>query len=155
MGIIPDEGDGLLTGDAAFIDELDKTLALASDDQDANERLWFFYTALGLGFTGPYFKPIPEHQDTLRAYMDKMFPRVRSFLDASDESKITPEAYRFTDKRNFVVPNQDRNLVIILAVLFLGATLLVGYFLFYGVHKSELEKQVRDVLETQINQETE
>jgi len=137
LGISIDDGDIELSGDEAFFEELDKTLKEQSADGEANERLAFFYTAIGLGFTGPYFKSIPEHENKLRDYMEKMYPRVQGYIDSSGSSKVTPECYQYTDKRDFVAPLRDRPMILMLAALFLVAALFFGYLWFYGNHKKE------------------
>lgn len=152
MGEYPDDGDVVLSGDEAFFDELDKALKEDSSNEEVNEQLAFFYTAIGLGFQGPYFKSIPEHEDTLRSYMDRLYPRVQKYVDSSVNSKVTPECYNYTDKRDFISPLQDRPLILMLAALFLSASLFFGYLWYYGNHKKELERQVEDVLNTSVVQ---
>jgi len=142
------DDDGILTGDDAFFDELDKTLSLDTSDKEANERLAFYYTAIGLGFTGRYFKDIPEHKEKLRDYMDRMFPRVRNYVELTEGGKLTPESYNYTDTRDFVAPARDRPIILWLAGLFLFASIMVGYLWFYGHYKQELEQQVKSVLDT-------
>jgi len=125
------DDDSILTGDDAFFDELDKTLSLDVADKEANERLAFYYTAIGLGFTGRYFKDIPEHKEKLRDYMDRMFPRVRNYVELAEGSKLTPESYNYTDTRDFVAPARDRPIILWLAGLFLSASIVVGYLWFF------------------------
>jgi len=59
--------DGNLSGDDAFFDEIDKELKNDPKDESANERLAFYYTALGLGFTGRYFKRNDDHRRELKS----------------------------------------------------------------------------------------
>ena len=134
-----DEDGGILTGDEAVFHELDKTLAIDSDDKLANERLTFFYNALATGFRGQYSKSSTENDGILRDYMSKVYPRVREFIDANPTGKVTPEAYNVTDRRDFVAPARDRPLMVICSILCLGMSLLLGYFWLYGKQKEKLE----------------
>lgn len=150
LGEYPDDDDeGSLAGDEAFFDKLEVALKADAQDDAANERLAFYYTALGIGFTGLYFKPIPEHQQKLRDYMSRLYPRVRKFIDASPSAKVTPEAYNFTDKRDFVAPARDRPLILLAALLCLLLTIFTGYFYLYGLQKKGLQNSVRDIQRTQ------
>ena len=153
MGEYQDDGDADLSGDDSFFDEVDKTLSGEVSDEETNERLAFFYTAIGLGFTGSYFKAIPEHQNKLRDYMDRLYPRVQKYVDTSANHRVTPESYKYTDKRDFIAPLQDRPLILMLAGMFLIASLFFGYMWFYGNHKTDLERQIDDVLHTSNQQE--
>ena len=151
MGELPDnEEEGNLAGDEVFIYRLDKTLAEPSDDELANERLAFYYIALGLGFTGVFFKNVPEHHQELRSRMEKMYPRVRKFVDASLASRITPECYQNIDKRDFIVPARDRPLILMAAFLCLLGTLFVGYIYLYGAQKASLEQMIKTVNDTRL-----
>ena len=151
MGELPDnEEEGNLAGDEVFIYRLDKTLEEPSDDELANERLAFYYIALGLGFTGIFFKNIPEHHQELRSRMEKMYPRVRKFVDASLASRITPECYQNIDKRDFIVPARDRPLILMASFLCLLGTLFVGYIYLYGAQKASLEQMIKTVNDTRL-----
>ncbi len=147
-----EDDDGSLAGDEAFYDKLEAALKADSQDEAANERLAFYYTAIGIGFTGLYFKPIPEHQNKLRDYMGRLYPRVRKFIDASPSSKVTPEAYTFTDKRDFVAPARDRPLIMLAAILCLLLTIFIGYFYIYGIQKKGLESAVLEIQRTESAQ---
>ncbi len=132
--------DGNLSGDDAFFDELDRELENDSRDESANERLAFYYVAIGLGFTGCWFKRTADHRQKLKDLMQRIYPRVSKYVDADASGRVTPEAYRFTDKRDFVAPSRDKPLVFFIAfMLFLG-TLLIGYIYWY----TEVTKEVRD-----------
>lgn len=133
---------GNLSGDDAFFDELEKELQSSPTDEVANERLVFYYLAIGLGFTGCYFKRTPEHRAALRAYMDKIYPRITRYLDTDASGRITPETYRFTDKRDFVAPSRDKPLVFFTAFLLLVATLIIGYIHWYDDAKVPIERAV-------------
>ena len=153
LGEYPDDDDdGSLAGDEAFYDRLEVALKADSQDEAANERLAFYYTALGIGFTGLYFKAIPEHHQKLRDYMGRLYPRVRKFIDANPSSKVTPEAYNFTDKRDFVAPARDRPLILLAALLCLLMTIFTGYFYLYGIQKNGLQSAVKDIQRTEATQ---
>jgi len=123
--------DGNLSGDDAFFDELNKELENDPRDESSNERLAFYYTALGLGFTGRFFKRNPDHRKELKSYMQRIYPRVARYVDADASGKVTPEAYRFTDKRDFVAPSRDKPMIFFAALLLLFGSLLFGYIYWY------------------------
>jgi len=147
------DDDGSLAGDEAFFDELENELAEKSEDNLANERLVFYYIAIGLGFTGVYFKDVPEHHAALRKYMEKIYIRVRHYIDANPGAKVTPDCYDYTDKRDFVAPARDRPMILVAALLCLLGTFGVGYFYLYGEQKKDLEQVVENVQQTD-NRET-
>lgn len=134
--------DGNLSGDDAFFDELDKELENDPKDESANERLAFYYTALGLGFTGRYFKREESHRSALKSYMQRLYPRVAKYVDTDASGKVTPECYRFTDKRDFVAPSRDKPLVFFAAFLLLLGSLLFGYIYWYQENIKDLRKAI-------------
>jgi len=86
-----------LAGDEKFFDLLDETLKQTGDDTD--ERLFIFYTCLGLGFTG-WYAGQPEY---LRKKMLDVARRVpRELIDTQHNARICPEAYEHLDTRNLV-----------------------------------------------------
>lgn len=123
--------EGNLAGDEAFFDELEKELENDPGDESANERLAFYYTAMGLGFTGCYFKKNDDHRGKLRDYMQRIYPRVAKYVDADASGKVTPEAYRHTDKRDFVAPRRDRPVIFFAGVLLLLGCLMFAYLYWY------------------------
>jgi hypothetical protein len=150
MGEYPDDDEeGSLAGDEAFYDKLEETLKSDAQDESANERLAFYYTSMGIGFTGLYFKAIPEHHQKLRDYMGRLYPRVRKYIDANPTSKVTPEAYNYTDKRDFIAPVRDRPLILLAAFLCLTMTIFTGYFYLYGNQKKGLETAVQSIQNTE------
>jgi type VI protein secretion system component VasF len=134
---------GNLSGDDAFFDELEKELQSSPSDEVANERLVFYYLAIGLGFTGRYFKRSPEHRAELRGLMDKIYPRITRYLDTDASGRITPESYRFTDKRDFVAPSRDKPMVFFCAFLLLLATLLIGYIHWYDDARIPIQRVIK------------
>lgn len=123
--------DGNLSGDEAFFDELGEELKKDPADQTTNERLTFYYTAMGLGFTGRYFKRNEDHRRELKAFMQRLYPRVAKYVDTDASGKVTPESYRFTDKRNFVAPSRENPVIFFAAFLLLLGSFLFGYIYWY------------------------
>ena len=134
--------DGNLSGDDAFFDELNKELENDPRDESSNERLAFYYTALGLGFTGRYFKRNPDHRKELKSYMQRLYPRVGKYVDTDASGKITPESYRFTDKRDFVAPSRERPMIFFAAFLLLFGSLLFGYIYWYMEKTAPLREAI-------------
>jgi type VI protein secretion system component VasF len=134
--------DGNLSGDDAFFDELETELKENASDETSNERLTFYYLAIGLGFTGRFFKKTPEHRTALKEFMERIYPRVIRYLDTDSSGRITPESYRFTDKRDFIAPSRDKPMVFFSAFLLLLATLLIGYIHWYNEAKVPIQRAV-------------
>jgi len=149
LGEYPAGDDGTLAGDEAFFDELENELTNDHDDNLANERLVFYYVAIGLGFTGVYFKDVPEHHAALRKYMEQLYLRVRHYIDVNPSARVTPDCYQFTDKRDFVAPIRERPMILIAAFLCLLGTFGVGYFYLYGEKKKDLEQVVENIQQTE------
>ena len=106
-----------LAGDEKFFDLLDDTLKDPS--QEATERLQIFYTCLGLGFTGWY----AGQNEYLRGKMLDISHRIGSAIDASQNTRICPEAYAGVDTRDLV---QQPGLGIgAIAAIFLGLCFIV------------------------------
>jgi len=84
-----------LAGDEKFFDLLEETLNDSSED--ASERLAVYYTCIGLGFAGIYFKQ-PEY---LRKTMLTIAPRIRHLVEMDQTAKICPEAYTSVDTRTW------------------------------------------------------
>lgn len=137
--------DGSLSGDDAFFDELNKELAHDARDENANERLAFYYTAIGLGFTGRFFKKTPDHRRELKEFMNKLYPRVAKYVDNDATGKITPETYRFTDKRDFVAPSRDKPMIFFAAFILMLGTLLFGYIHWYMEKTENLRNRVQSL----------
>ncbi|MBN8459293.1 MAG: DotU family type IV/VI secretion system protein [Verrucomicrobia bacterium] len=135
--------DGNLSGDDAFFDELDRELENDPKDESANERLAFYYTALGLGFTGRFFKREESHRSSLKSYMQRLYPRVAKYIDTDASGKITPECYRFTDKRDFVAPSRDKPLIFFTAFLLLLGSLVFGYIYWYMEKTAPLREGIQ------------
>ena len=84
-------------GDEKFLDMLDEILAPGS--HASPEQLSIFYTCLGLGFTG---QP-PLSAAELQQKMLQLASRLREFVDADIQARITPDAY-FVDTTPYAKP---------------------------------------------------
>jgi type IV/VI secretion system ImpK/VasF family protein len=135
--------DGNLAGDEAFFDELEKDLRTDPKDETANERLAFYYTAMGLGFTGCYFKKNDDHRGKLRDYMQRLYPRVARYVDTDASGKVTPECYRHTDKRDFVAPRRDKPMVFFAGLLLLVGCLMFAYIYWYMEKTEPIREGIR------------
>ncbi len=128
-----------LAGDEKFFDLLDETLK--ESGEDAAERLAVFYTCIGLGFTGIYFKQ-PEF---LRKTMLSIAPRIRHLIETEQNARICPETYEKIDTRNLVEPPSSR--MAIVGMIFAGFTLavLISYFLMYHQASKNLNDSIEEV----------
>jgi len=134
-----------LAGDEKFFDLLEETLKDNGDD--ASERLALFYTCIGLGFTGIYFRQ-PEF---LRSTMQRIAPRIRHVVEADAGARICPESYEGVDTRNLVQPPSSR--VILVTMIFLCFTLatLATYVLLYAKASRDLRASLTDVVRQDTN----
>ncbi len=133
-----------LAGDEKFFDLLDETLK--ESGEDAAERLAVFYTCIGLGFTGIYFKQ-PEF---LRKMMLSIAPRIRHLIEADQNARICPETYEGADTRNLIEPPGSR--MVLVAMIFLGFTLavLISYFVMYRQSSKNLNNSIEEVLKQDL-----
>src|SRR5204862_8116200 len=100
-----------LAGDERFFDFLEQDLTDTSEE--AAERLSVYYVCLGLGFTGMY-QGRPEQ---IRKYIEQIFPRIRQWVDNDPRTRVSEEAYRFTDTRLLTEPASNK--IIFVAPIFL------------------------------------
>jgi type VI protein secretion system component VasF len=133
-----------LAGDEKFFDLLDETLK--DNSEDAAERLAVFYTCIGLGFSGIYFKQ-PEF---LRKTMMGIAPRVRHLVENDQNARICPEAYEGVDVRDLIVPPTGR--MMILGLVFGGFTLavLISYIIMYHQASSNINSSIEEVLHQDV-----
>jgi type VI secretion system protein ImpK len=133
-----------LAGDEKFFDLLDETLK--ESGEDAAERLAVFYTCIGLGFTGIYFKQ-PEF---LRKTMLSIAPRIRHLIETDQNARICPETYEKLDTRNLVEPPSSR--MVIVGMIFAGFMLavLISYFLMYHQASKNLNTSIEEVLKQDL-----
>lgn len=134
-----------LAGDEKFFDLLDETLKDSGDD--ASERLAVFYTCLGLGFTGIYFRQ-PE---LLRKTMLTIAPRIRHLAEMDQTAKICPEAYDGVDTRNLVEPPSSK--MVLIGIVFLCFTLavVVSYFWMYRASSKTLQSSLNQILSQDLS----
>ncbi len=130
-----------LAGDERFFELLDADLADTS--QEAAERLAVYYVCLGLGFTGMYIGQ-PEH---LRIYMDKIFPRIRLWVDADPRSRISEEAYNSIDTRVLTEPPSSKIILVVIAFVFLSLSILVIYIGLYAKAVGDLTSSLEVIKE--------
>jgi type VI protein secretion system component VasF len=121
-----------LAGDEKFFDLLEEDLKDQSDE--ASERLAVFYTCIGLGFTGIYFKQ-PEY---LKGKMFAMAPRIRRWIDVDELAKICPDAYEGVDTRDLTEPPSRKVLVISMIFLSLIFAIIISYVSLYYSSRSRL-----------------
>ncbi len=131
-----------LAGDERFFDFLDQDLKDTSED--AVERLAVYYACLGLGFMGMY----QGQADQIRQYMEQIFPRIRQWVDNDPRTKISEEAYKFTDKRLLTEPPSNK--IILVAVIF-GFLSLCVLIVYYALYRNAVEK-LSDSMEVIVTQ---
>jgi len=129
-----------LAGDERFFDMLERDLGSTSDE--AAERLAVYYICLGLGFTGMY----QSQPEQIRRYMEQIFPRVRQWIDSDSRTKISDEAYRFTDTRVLTEPPSNKIILVAIVFVFLSLSVLVVYYSLYARAVSELSRSVDIIL---------
>jgi type IV/VI secretion system ImpK/VasF family protein len=130
-----------LAGDERFFDFLDQDLKDTSEE--AVERLAVYYACLGLGFMGMY----QGQPDQIRRYMEQIFPRIRHWIDSDPRTKISEEAYRFTDTRVLTEPPSNKIILVALIFGFLSLTVLVVYYAFYASAVGKLSDSVDKIIE--------
>ena len=133
-----------LAGDEKFFDLLDETLK--ERGEDAEERLAVFYTCIGLGFSGIYFKQ-PEF---LRKTMLSLGSRVRHLVEPDQNARVCPETYDGVDTRNLVQPPGSR--MVVVGLMFAGVMLavLVSYFVMYYQASKGLKTSLDEVLKQDL-----
>lgn len=107
-----------LAGDEKFFDFLDDTLKQTG--KEADERLAFYYTCLGLGFSG-WYNGQPEYLRQKTLEVGQRVPR--DLIDTNHTAKVCPEAYLHLDTRNLVEPPGLK--LATMAILFGGLMLVV------------------------------
>jgi type IV/VI secretion system ImpK/VasF family protein len=128
-----------LAGDERFFDFLDQDLKDTSED--AVERLAVYYACLGLGFMGMY----QGQPDQIRRYMEQIFPRIRHWIDSDPRTKISEEAYRFTDTRVLTEPPSNKIILVAVIFAFLSLSVLIVYYALYANAMGKLSESVRTI----------
>ena len=135
-----------LAGDERFFtDFLDRDLA--DPNPEAAERLAVYYVCLGLGFTGMYV----AQPEKIRDYMEKIFPRVRQWMDSDPRTKISEQAYGCTDTRILTEPPSDKILLVVVAFVFLCLSVLVISYGLYFKASADLKHSVGQIIEQAQN----
>jgi type VI secretion system protein ImpK len=129
-----------LAGDEKFFDLLDETLK--DSGEEAAERLAVFYTCIGLGFTGVYFRQ-PEF---LRKTMLSIAPRIRHLVEIDLNAKICPESYEGVDTRNLVQPPSSRMVLVGLVFGVVTLAVVISYLLMYHEASKSLGSSIDEVL---------
>jgi type VI protein secretion system component VasF len=135
-----------LAGDEKFFDLLEEDLKDSSEE--AAERLAVFYTCIGLGFSGIYFRQ-PEF---LRKTMFSIAPRIRRYIDADEAAKICADAYENVDTRDLTEPPSRTVVVIGLIFLCLTVASLISYVVLYQISKNDLTGYFKIINEKSLPQ---
>jgi len=131
-----------LAGDERFfVDFLDEDMVNPS--AEAAERLAVYYVCLGLGFTGMY----QGQPEKIRDYMEKIFPRIRQWMDSDPRTKISEQAYGCTDTRVLTEPPGDKILLVVVAFIFLSLSVLVVSYTLYYKASYDLKTTVQTIID--------
>jgi type IV/VI secretion system ImpK/VasF family protein len=130
-----------LAGDERFFDLLEADLSDTSEE--AAERLAVLYVCLGLGFTGMYV----NQPDKIRSYTEQIFPRIRQWIDSDPRTKISEEAYRYTDMRQLTQPPNNKIILVGISFIFVSLSLLIVYYALYARAVGELKSSVNQITE--------
>jgi type VI protein secretion system component VasF len=133
-----------LAGDEKFFDLLDETLN--ENNEDAAERLAVFYTCIGIGFSGIYFKQ-PEF---LRKTMLSIAPRIRHLVENDQNARICADAYDGVDTRNLVEPPGGRMVIVAMIFMAFALAVLVSYFVMYRQASRNLNNSIEEVLKQDL-----
>jgi type VI secretion system protein ImpK len=129
-----------LAGDERFFDFLQSDLADTSEE--AKERLAVYYTCLCLGFNGMY----QAQPDQIRRYAEQIFPRISEWLDRDPRTKISEDAYRYTDTRFLTEPPSRKIILVVILFLFFSLSVMTVYYGLYIKAASDLTKSVEKII---------
>lgn len=122
------------SGDEKFWDLLDETLN--EQGEAACERLAFFYTCIGLGFTGFYHgKP-----DFIKRKMTQLAARLERGGSPELKDRICPEAYEAVDRRVLFESPAGKLIGIAIAVAGLVVVLFVMNAVLYRQKSADLSR---------------
>ena len=139
------EAGAELAGDERFfVDFMDRDMTDPS--AEAAERLAIYYVCLGLGFSGMY----QGQPEKIRDYMEKIFPRIRQWMDSDPRSKISDQAYGCTDTRILTEPPSDKILLVVVAFVFFSLAVLVISYGLYFRGSAELKSSVGQIIHQSI-----
>ncbi len=133
-----------LAGDQKFFDLLETTLH--DNGSDASILLGFYYTCIGLGFTG-YLGDNPE---PLRARMIQMLPRIDPGLRAERQQKLCPDTYAGIDTRELLGQKPVSARTLWLIFLLLCAVLVGLTAVLYREAAAPLLNNLRIILQHEI-----
>ena len=109
---------------------------------EADGKLAFYYCCIGLGFTGMY-EDDPKH---LHDIMQRLEPRVRSFMDRDVISRITPEAYSHNLEINVAPDTAPRYLGLLFLAIGTGFAITVSILYLYIDTFSSLSKVLTKII---------
>lgn len=135
-----------LAGDQKFFDFLDRDLA--DPDPDATERLGFYFTCVGLGFSGFY----SQRPEQLRPRMVEMLRRVDPSVRTESHMKISPEAYENVDTRDLIEPPPLPTGVLVGFFIALCLVFIAVSFHLYQDATLELRQALVDILSHTLDQ---
>ena len=136
--------DGLAGDEAFFTNHLDKELQQPPSKQVA-ERLLVYYVCLGLGFQGYFF----NEPDRLRNYVRRISTAIRPWLVDDHVEKLMPQAYQYTDTRDFVRPPELRSSILFAGIISL---LLAGLPIYALLARGLVEKLDDQIHLREINE---
>jgi type IV/VI secretion system ImpK/VasF family protein len=128
-----------LAGEERFFDFVEEDLKDTSDE--AVERLAVYYVCLGLGFSGMYV----AQPEKIRQYVERIFPRVKQWVDADPRTRISPEAYQYTDTRILTEPPGKMITLVAIAFVFLTLSVLVIHYALYAGAVDKLKVSIKDI----------
>ncbi len=129
-----------LAGDEKFFDLLEETMK--DSGEEASERLAVYYTCIGLGFAGVYFRQ-PEY---LRKTMLTLAPRIRHLVETDQSARICPETYEGVDTRNLVQPPGSRLAFVGILFLCFILAVLISYIWIYRAASRNLSDSLNQIL---------
>jgi len=129
-----------LAGDERFFDFLDQDLKDTSEE--AVERLAVYYACLGLGFMGMY----QGQPDQIRRYLEQIFPRIRQWIDNDPRTKISEDAYKFTDTRVLTEPPSNKIILVTVVFAFLSLSVMIVYYALYAKAVGQMSGHVENIV---------
>lgn len=110
--------------------------------EEADSKLAFYYCCIGLGFTGMY-EDDPKH---LHDIMQRLEPRVRSFMDRDVISRITPEAYSHNLEMNVAPDTAPRYLGLLFLAIGTVVAITISILYLYIDTFSSLSKVLTKII---------
>jgi type VI secretion system protein ImpK len=126
-----------LAGDERFFEDF-LEMDLRDPSDDARERLAVYYTCLGLGFTGMYI----GQPEKINAYMNQIYPRISPFMNRNPASKLTEEAYKYTNTTVLTEPPSKWLAIVTVVFIFLALSALTIYYGLYYKASVEVSRYI-------------